>query len=188
MLLTDSRLERLTWRPEGLALATRIEGDMMSLFESIKNAIFGHGAAAGATSGSAGSPAAGSSGTATAGAASAGGTSAPTRPSGPTGTPNVQPPAAAATTPPLSQGTLESQLSELSAKNSQKLNWQTSIVDLMKLVGLDPSLANRKLLAQELGYTGDTADSASMNIWLHKAVMDKLAESGGKVPPALKTT
>jgi Domain of unknown function (DUF3597) len=62
----------------------------------------------------------------------------------------------------------------------------TSIVDLMKLTGLDPSLANRKQLAAELGYKGDTADSATMNIWLHKAVMDKLAASGGQVTPELK--
>src|SRR5262245_9784109 len=64
----------------------------------------------------------------------------------------------------------------LNAKSAQKLNWRTSIVDLMKLVGLDPSLQNRKELAGELGYRGDTNDSAAMNIWLHKAVMQKLAE------------
>jgi Domain of unknown function (DUF3597) len=88
--------------------------------------------------------------------------------------------------PPLSSAELATQLTQMAAKNSQKLNWQTSIVDLMKLVGLDPSFANRKQLAQELGYTGDTGDSASMNIWLHKAVMDKLAASGGGVSADLK--
>ncbi len=77
-------------------------------------------------------------------------------------------------------------MTQLAAKNPQKLNWQTSIVDLMKLVGLDPSFANRKQLAQELGYTGDTADSATMNTWLHKTVMDKLAAGGGSVTPDLK--
>ncbi len=81
---------------------------------------------------------------------------------------------------------MAAQLTRLSAKSLQKLNWQTSIVDLMKLVGLDPSFANRKQLAQELGYTGDTADSASMNIGLHKTVMEKLAASGGSVTPDLK--
>jgi hypothetical protein len=71
------------------------------------------------------------------------------------------------------------------ATNAQKLNWQTSIVDLMKLLGLDASLANRKTLAHELGFTGDTNDSASMNIWLHKRVMQELAKNGGTVPASL---
>ncbi|MBL8267071.1 DUF3597 domain-containing protein [Steroidobacter sp.] len=77
-------------------------------------------------------------------------------------------------------------LEGLAAKQTQKLNWRTSIVDLMKLVGLDSSLENRKELARELGYKGDTADSAAMNIWLHKQVMNQLAAHGGKVPPELK--
>lgn len=76
-------------------------------------------------------------------------------------------------------------LSGLAAKSDQKLNWQTSIVDLMKLINVDSSLANRKELAKELGYTGDTADSASMNIWLHKRVMQELEKNGGKVPASL---
>ena len=74
----------------------------------------------------------------------------------------------------------------MSAKQTQKLNWRTSIVDLMKLVGLESSLENRKELAKELGYKGDTADSAAMNIWLHKQVMNQLAAHGGKVPDSLK--
>ncbi len=65
------------------------------------------------------------------------------------------------------------------------LNWRTSIVDLMKLLGIDSSLANRKELATELGYTGDLDGSAEMNIWLHKAVMRELAANGGKVPADL---
>ena len=73
----------------------------------------------------------------------------------------------------------------MAAKESQKLNWRTSIVDLMKLLDLDSSLAARKELAQELGYTGDSNDSATMNIWLHKQVMQKLAQNGGRVPPEL---
>jgi hypothetical protein len=69
---------------------------------------------------------------------------------------------------------------------SQSLNWRTSIVDLLKLLNLDSSLQSRKELAAELAYTGDTNDSASMNIWLHRQVMNKLAANGGKVPAELK--
>jgi hypothetical protein len=66
------------------------------------------------------------------------------------------------------------------------LDWRRSIVDLMKLLKLDSSLASRKRLAQELGFTGSMSDTASMNVWLHKQVMTKLAEHGGKVPSDLK--
>ena len=69
----------------------------------------------------------------------------------------------------------------------EKLNWKQSIVDLMKLLGLDSSLAARKELAKELHYTGDTNDSATMNVWLHKQVMTKLAANGGKLPADIKT-
>ncbi|MFZ5731827.1 MAG: DUF3597 domain-containing protein [Pseudomonadota bacterium] len=72
------------------------------------------------------------------------------------------------------------------AAKKEKLNWKTSIVDLMKALDLDSSLAARKELAKELGYTGDMNDTAPMNIWLHKQVMKKLAENGGKVPDDLK--
>ena len=82
---------------------------------------------------------------------------------------------------------VEAVLTELASKNSQHLNWRTSIVDLMKLLDLDSSLNARKELAQELHYTGDMNDSASMNIWLHKEVMQKFAENGGKVPDELKS-
>jgi hypothetical protein len=71
------------------------------------------------------------------------------------------------------------------AAAGQKLNWRTSIVDLMKLLNLDSSLGARKELATELGYTGDMNDSATMNIWLHKQVMKKIAENGGQVPADL---
>lgn len=77
-------------------------------------------------------------------------------------------------------------LTGLAEKNPQTLDWRHSIVDLMKLLGLDSGLAARKQLADELHYTGDKDDSASMNIWLHKQVMQKLAENGGKVPDDLK--
>lgn len=77
-------------------------------------------------------------------------------------------------------------LDDMASKNSQKLNWKTSIVDLMKLLDLDSSLGERKELAKELDYTGDMNDSATMNIWLHKQVMNKLAANGGKVPAELR--
>ncbi len=73
----------------------------------------------------------------------------------------------------------------LDFKNSvrdEKLNWRTSIVDLMKLLGLESSLAERKALADELGYKGDKSDSASMNIWLHKQVLQKIVDNGGQLP------
>lgn len=80
-------------------------------------------------------------------------------------------------TAPIAQGaspSLDAVLTSMAASAGQQLNWQSSIVDLMKLVGIDSSLANRKSLATELGYTGDMGDSASMNIWLHAKTMDKL--------------
>src|SRR5471032_2934167 len=81
---------------------------------------------------------------------------------------------------------VEAVLTDMQANTSEQLNWRTSIVDLMKLLGLDSSLGARKELAGELHYSGDTNDSASMNIWLHKAVMEQLAANGGKVPDSLK--
>jgi hypothetical protein len=68
----------------------------------------------------------------------------------------------------------------------EKLEWRTSIVDLMKALDIDSSFSARKELAKELGYTGDSNDSASMNIWLHKQVMTKFAANGGKLPPEIK--
>jgi len=82
---------------------------------------------------------------------------------------------------------MEGILTDLSSKNSQQLNWRTSIVDLMKLLDLDSSLHARQELARELHYSGDMNDSAAMNIWLHKQVMHKLEENGGKVPNDLKS-
>jgi hypothetical protein len=72
------------------------------------------------------------------------------------------------------------------AAKHEKLEWRTSIVDLMKALDIDSSFAARKELAKELGYSGDTNDSASMNVWLHKQVMAKLAANGGKLPPEIK--
>jgi len=92
-----------------------------------------------------------------------------------------QPTAAAA--PPVVD--VAAVLNDMAKKNPEKLDWRKSIVDLMKLVGMDSSLGARKQLATELHYTGDMKDSASMNVWLHKQVLVKLAENGGKVPPEL---
>jgi Domain of unknown function (DUF3597) len=72
------------------------------------------------------------------------------------------------------------------AAKKEKLEWRTSIVDLMKALDIDSSLGARKELAKEFGYTGDSNDSASMNIWLHKQVMTKLAANGGKLPPDIR--
>ena len=94
-------------------------------------------------------------------------------------------PAPAAPAAPAKAVDVAAILDGLAAKNSEKLDWKKSIVDLMKLVGMDSSFKARKQLAQELNYTGDPNDSASMNIWLHKQVLIKIAENGGKVPPEL---
>ncbi len=116
-------------------------------------------------------------------AAPAGGTSSAPAASAP------QAGSAAPTTPaptPLSQVDVVAKLEGLAAGNSQKLNWKTSIVDLLKLLDLDSSLGARKELATELGCPADKmGDSAQMNIWLHKTVLQKLAANGGNIPPEL---
>ena len=93
---------------------------------------------------------------------------------------------AAAGAAPMSEVDVEAVLTKLASENKEKLDWRKSIVDIMKLLNLDSSLTARKELAKELGYTGDMNDSATMNIWLHKQVMQKLAANGGKVPADLK--
>jgi Domain of unknown function (DUF3597) len=135
---------------------------MMSIFGKIMSAIFGH--SAGATPPS--------SGTASAGAAAGGGTSAAS--------------SAASSAAPAQSVDVAPILDKAVAAHEEKLEWRTSIVDLMKALDIDSSLAARKELAKELGYTGDTNDSASMNVWLHKQVMAKLAANGGKLPPEIK--
>jgi hypothetical protein len=97
-----------------------------------------------------------------------------------TGTVTNQPQQQTAT---LSEVDVEQNLAAMG--QGKDLNWRTSIVDLMKLVGIDSSLDNRKELARELGYTGDLDGSAEMNIWLHKATMRELAKNGGKVPASM---
>ena len=101
---------------------------------------------------------------------------------------NTAPTAAtsAAAPAPMSEVDVEAKLEAMAQANPQQLNWRTSIVDLMKLLGMESSLAERKELATELGCPPEKmADSAQMNIWLHKAVLRKLAENGGKVPASL---
>jgi hypothetical protein len=128
----------------------------MSIFGTIMNAIFGSKASA--------TPAGGA---ASGGAASGGTAAAPA--SAPAQTVDVAP-----------------ILDKAVAAKGEKLDWKHSIVDLMKALDIDSSLSARKELAKELGYTGDTSDSASMNVWLHKQVMSKLAANGGKLPPEIK--
>lgn len=94
-------------------------------------------------------------------------------------------PAAPAAVAPAQEVDVAGILDFMNDQRAQKLNWRTSIVDLMKLVGLESSLAERKELADELGYTGDKSDSASMNIWLHKQVIQKIKDNGGRLPTDL---
>ncbi|MEW6021650.1 MAG: DUF3597 domain-containing protein [Pseudomonadota bacterium] len=111
---------------------------------------------------------------------------APAQPQAQAPAPAAPAPAAAPAAAPAQQVDVEEILNAKLKASGQQLNWRTSIVDLMKLLDLDSSLAARKELAAELHYSGDTSDSASMNIWLHKQVMKKLAENGGKVPADLQ--
>jgi 3-oxoacyl-ACP reductase-like protein len=91
--------------------------------------------------------------------------------------PAAQPPApqaAPATAAPIERVDMEKVLDDMAAKNPQKLDWRSSIVDLMKLVGMDSTLQERRELADEMGYTGDKSDTAAMNVWLHKKLMERL--------------
>ncbi|CAB3722927.1 DUF3597 domain-containing protein [Paraburkholderia rhynchosiae] len=148
----------------------------MSIFSSIVNKIFPHdhpaNTGSGATAGAA-APAAAAPGSATAPAGTQ-----PTPSTAAAG--NSQPPVT-----PMPAVDVEAVLGKMQESSGEKLNWRTSIVDLLKLLGLDSSLAARKELASELHYTGSTEDSAAMNMWLHKQLMQKLAENGGKVPDDL---
>ena len=134
----------------------------MSVFGKIMGAIFGHHAEAAPAGG--GAPAAGGS--------------------APAGSPAAAPTSAPAAAPQSVD--VAAIVDKAAAAKHEKLEWRTSIVDLMKALDIDSSLSARKELAKELGYTGDTNDSASMNIWLHKQVMTKLAANGGKLPPDIK--
>ncbi|MCB5201371.1 DUF3597 domain-containing protein [Neorhizobium sp. T786] len=149
----------------------------MGIFDKIKNAIWGEAQAAPAPQAQAPAP---------------GQASAPTASSAPSSTSSPQPatkPAASATSSPAGGSSTPVDVAPILdaavKKNGQKLDWRRSIVDLMKSLDLDSSLGARKELAKELNYTGDTNDSATMNMWLHKALMRKLAENGGKIPADL---
>lgn len=125
-------------------------------------------------------------------AAPAGGTSAPESTGAPAGNATVgsapQAGSAGATAAPQGAAVDVAAILDKAVKDKgEKLEWRTSIVDLMKALGLDSSLAARKELAQDLHYTGDTSDSATMNVWLHKQVIAKLKENGGKVPADLQS-
>ena len=115
-------------------------------------------------------------------------TQAQNAPAAPTTTGAAAPAAPTAAPAPaaMDQVDVEAILNSKLQASGQQLNWRSSIVDLLKLLDLDSSLQSRKELAAELHYTGDTSDSASMNIWLHRQVMNKLAANGGKVPADLK--
>lgn len=104
-----------------------------------------------------------------------------------TNAPVAPAPSAGVSTAPPPTVDVTAILDQLAASNPEKLDWKRSIVDLMKLVGMDSSLAARKELAQELHYTGSASDSAAMNVWLHQQVIKKIAENGGKVPSELLT-
>ena len=138
----------------------------MSIFGKIMSAIFGTKADA--------APAAGG---AAAGGAAAGGSAGGAATGGSTGG-SAAAPAATVDVAPI--------LDKAVAAKGEKLEWRTSIVDLMKALDIDSSFSARKELSKELGYTGDSNDSASINIWLHKQVMTKLAANGGKLPPEIK--
>ena len=147
----------------------------MGLFNNLMSKIFGHAAPAAAKGPqTAAAPPTASGTQAAAASVTASGTQTAAAPA-------TQP--AAAVAPPVVD--VAAVLNDMAKKNPEKLVWRKSIVDLMKLVGMDSSLGARKQLATELHYTGDTNDSASMNVWLHKQVLVKLAENGGKVPPEL---
>jgi uncharacterized protein DUF3597 len=136
----------------------------MSIFGSIVSAIFGHSAAATPASSPAASPAA----------------------AAPTASPSGGALSSPAAGKPMSREDLNVMIGKIADQQDEDLNWKESIVDLMKLLKLDSSLTARKQLAQELGYTGALDGSAAMNVWLHKQVMAKVAEGGGKVPDSLK--
>ena len=138
----------------------------MSIFGNIVSAIFGHSSAPSAT-------------------AAATLSAPPPSPAGST-TPAASTGSTTPAAKPMSRAEVETKIAQLAGAQREEYNWRQSIVDLMKLLKLDSSLSARKQLAQELGYTGALDGSAEMNIWLHKQVMTKLAETGGTVPESLK--
>ena len=161
---------------------------IMGMFANLMSKVFAHSS----TPGTPAAPAAPAAppGTAAPSVAAASGAAVPSAPVQPAGARSPGTAAPSAGTPPLSAAVpavvdVTAIFDGLAAKNPEKLDWKKSIVDLLKLVGMDSSLAARKELAAELHYSGDKNDSAAMNIWLHKEVIKKIAENGGKVPQEL---
>jgi len=145
----------------------------MSVLGNIMGAIFGHGSAQASSSPTA--------------APKAQASASPTVASAPPKVQTSASPTAAPAAPEAQTVDVAAIVDKAAASKGEKLAWRTSIVDLMKALGLDSSLAARKELARELHYTGNINDSAAMNVWLHKQVMSKLAENGGKLPADIKT-
>ena len=143
----------------------------MSVFGNIVSAIFGskHAADVAPAPGATAAPPSSPGTTASAGA-----------------TPTTGASPSSSTITPISRADVEVILKKLHDEQREDFDWRKSIVDLMKLLKLDSGLAARKQLAQELGYSGTLDGSAEMNVWLHKQVMTKLAESGGQVPDSLR--
>lgn len=139
----------------------------MGIFDKIKHAIFGGEAQAAPVTTAAAAP------------------SGQAKPAAPAAPPPTSAPASSAPATVTATIDIVPLLDAAVKKSGQKLDWRRSIVDLMKAVGMDASLAERKELAAELGYSGDTHDTATMNMFLHKALMKRLAENGGKVPADL---
>jgi Domain of unknown function (DUF3597) len=162
----------------------------MSIFGSIMSGIFGHASAAPTATG-AKTPAAPQTTQSAPAATPASGAKSP---GAPKATAQSAPASAQGGSPAATQSgpvagapiDVAAIMDKLASQTKEKLDWRRSIVDLMKLLDLDSSLTARKQLAQELHYSGDTSDSAAMNVWLHKQVMTKLAENGGKVPDELR--
>ena len=146
----------------------------MSVFGKIMSGIFGHAAATPASGGAA------------PGATVPGGPAASTPSSAAPSSTAPSSSSASSSAAPARTVEVAPILDKAVAAHKEKLEWRTSIVDMMKALDIDSSLSARKELAKELGYTGDTNDSASMNVWLHKQVMAKLAANGGKLPPEIK--
>jgi hypothetical protein len=143
-----------------------LQGNEMSIFGTIMGKIMGHSARSQAAAENAARPAAPVAATPADQALAATAT-------------------ATAVATPLASVDVAARLDDMKAQSKQNLDWRHSIVDLMKLLGIDSDITNRRALANELGYTGDLNDSATMNVWLHKQVMQKLAENGGSVPANL---
>jgi hypothetical protein len=158
----------------------------MSIFGSIMSKIFSHPAAAAQSGAHVSAQAAVQKPDAAAAASPQPAPAVPQSPGAPTAQGNTAPLAPGVQTAAQPAVDVEAVLAALGSENPQKLDWRRSIVDLLKLLDLDSSFDARKELARELHYTGDTGDSATMNIWLHRQVMTKLAENGGKVPDELK--